>query len=365
MMLLFFVLILLPGLFIFFDFIYFLIKNKHFLNKAIYLILEIATLIALPYLFLSFADFGLKNDCCSESAFFSPDHRITIYFLVVACIVAYFYSAYRKNIATPVLEIVINCFLLIGIALNVIIAIQANETFLWIIGNIPIILLFILKLIKNHHLFIETSSILVTDNVKLFEKICWAILTLKPFQKYPILVMLCMPILILIIALLLIFGQKPDSIIKVFTDTYHQGLSKLDCTNVQCPDGHFLCTVAASGHKKFVKPLRIGIRHGYQIKVNRQLLISNAFEELMEEKIPLVHKYIRIFYNIAGGNFQKLYIVLGSKWIADAVYLVMKPLEIFFLLILYTFDKKPEDRIAKQYIKGEDKLQIETALLNS
>ena len=56
---------------------------------------------------------------------------------------------------------------------------------------------------------------------------------------------------------------------------------------------------------------------------------------------------------------------MGRKWIADVVYIAMKPLEIFFLLILYSFDKKPEDRIAKQYIKGEDKLQIERALLNS
>ena len=35
---------------------------------------------------------------------------------------------------------------------------------------------------------------------------------------------------------------------------------------------------------------------------------------------------------------------------ADITYLVMKPLEWIFLLVLYLTDRKPEDRIAKQYL---------------
>jgi len=36
----------------------------------------------------------------------------------------------------------------------------------------------------------------------------------------------------------------------------------------------------------------------------------------------------------------------------------MKPFELFFLLVIYTFDQKPENRIAKQYLKKDDRQKI-------
>ena len=60
-------------------------------------------------------------------------------------------------------------------------------------------------------------------------------------------------------------------------------------------DGHYLCTVSVKGHKNIVKPLRAGIRHGERITVNRQLLIANAFENVIEERVPKCHKVIRNF----------------------------------------------------------------------
>lgn len=38
----------------------------------------------------------------------------------------------------------------------------------------------------------------------------------------------------------------------------------------------------------------------------------------------------------------------AQKLIADFVYILMKPLEWFFIVILYTFEQNPENRIAKQ-----------------
>lgn len=35
----------------------------------------------------------------------------------------------------------------------------------------------------------------------------------------------------------------------------------------------------------------------------------------------------------------------------DLIYYLMKPLEWLFLLVLYLVDRKPENRIAMQYIK--------------
>lgn len=40
----------------------------------------------------------------------------------------------------------------------------------------------------------------------------------------------------------------------------------------------------------------------------------------------------------------------------------MKPLEIIFVFILYCFDNKPENRIAQQYLKIEDRKEINRKL---
>lgn len=191
------------------------------------------------------------------------------------------------------------------------------------------------------------------------EKICWKLLLLNPFIKNPIFILLYLPLLFVVTGILLIFGQKPDSLIRAFTDTYHHGFSQLDsqCDNVDC-GGHYLCSVAANGHKKFVKPIRLGERCGGKIICNRQLLVSNAFEELLQEKLPFFHKPIRKAYNNVGDVVHKYYGIFNNKYVADTVYVLMKPLEWLFVIVLYTFDMKPENRIAKQYLSNADRVQL-------
>jgi hypothetical protein len=106
----------------------------------------------------------------------------------------------------------------------------------------------------------------------------------------------------------------------------------------------------AKGHSSFVKPLRDGIRGGQKIVCNRQLLVSNAFEELIEHKFPRIHRRIRRSYDNVGTFVERYYWVFNYKLVCDFVYVLMKPLEWFFLLILYTFDKHPENRISSQYL---------------
>jgi hypothetical protein len=163
--------------------------------------------------------------------------------------------------------------------------------------------------------------------------------------------------------LLLLFGQKPDSIVKAFTDTYKHGFSQLDymCDNVQC-GGHFLCSVAANGHKDIVKPVRYGERGGGKIICNRQLLIANAFEEIIEQKLPKFHKIIRGNYNKVGNLIHRYYGIFNNKYVADVVYIFMKPLELFFLITIYLIDQKPENRIAVQYLSKSDRNNIKGQL---
>lgn len=353
----FLILIGLPLLIALIDFLGFLIKGKRIVNIALIRIVEIGAFLILPYMYVSLDN---KNDCCGDSAAFSPEHQPTIWVIVILCLIAYFYSSYRKLISTPVLEIIINSFLLIGIILNVFIAIQTKDSFLAIGGNLSIILLAILVLAKNQKAFIEQSQELENSPKSKLESFAWQILKLQPIVKFPIIFILCLPILVIITAILLLVGQKPDSIVRAFTDTYKHGFSQWDykCDNVQC-GGHYLCSVAANGHTKIVRPQRRGIRNGHNIICNRQLLISNAFEDLIQDRLPFLHKLIRRQYNKVGNFIHRYYDIFNNKFVSDFIYILMKQLEWFFLLTLYTFDRKPENRIAKQYISNTDRQQID------
>ena len=159
--------------------------------------------------------------------------------------------------------------------------------------------------------------------------------------------LLALPLLCLIIAVLLLFGQKPDSVIRVFTQTSDWTLSgEISPPPVEI-DNHYLCTVALRGHKELVKPVRMGLRRGEKIVVNRQLCVANAFEQLLEERTPRFHRALRHFYDTYGYPISRY---IRTPLAADGIYLMMKPLEWMFVTVLYLFDEKPESRIARQYL---------------
>ena len=147
--------------------------------------------------------------------------------------------------------------------------------------------------------------------------------------------------------ILVLFGQAPDAVIKAWTETSDWNLSLKEAPQNIYYDEHYLCTVAAGGHKKVVKPIRTGVRHGHRVIVNRQLCIANAFEQVLEERTPHFHRIVRNFYDTYGFPVAKL---IHSKYTADLVYFLMKPLEWIFLIVLYLVDVKPENRIAVQYM---------------
>ncbi len=167
-------------------------------------------------------------------------------------------------------------------------------------------------------------------------------------DNWPILsIVFAIPLVVVLICILVLFGQRPDEAIKAFLETSDWTLS----TKISPPpityDGHYLCTVSLRGHKKLVKPIRMGIRHGQKIVVNRQLCIANAFENLIEERTPKFHHFVRHIYDKYGFPLSKH---INTSIEADITYILMKPLEWIFLIVLYAFDVHPENRIATQYI---------------
>lgn len=161
------------------------------------------------------------------------------------------------------------------------------------------------------------------------------------------------PLLGILICILMIFGQAPDAAIKAFTETADFRLSQKIPPQQLYYDEHYLCTVAAGGDRKIVKPLRMGIRHGHPVVVNRQLCVANAFEQILEERTPRFHRVVRSFYDTYGFPVARL---IRTNKSADIVYFIMKPLEWVFLIVLYLTYVHPEDRIAMQYT-GDRKLE--------
>ena len=161
---------------------------------------------------------------------------------------------------------------------------------------------------------------------------------------------LALPLLGVLVAFLALFGQAPDSIIQAWTETSDWTMSQQVSPPNLHEDMHYLCTVAASGHEKVVKPLRVGKRHGHKVIVNRQLCVANAFEQLIQEKTPKFHRAVRGAYDKYGYPIAKH---IRSRFVADLVWIIMKPAEWVFLFVLYLFDSKPENRIALQYPHAE------------
>lgn len=174
----------------------------------------------------------------------------------------------------------------------------------------------------------------------------------KNISNYTILVFVALFFIVAIIEIIFVIaGQGLDAPIKAFTDTADWTFSK------QLPpppleyEGHYLCTVAAGGHKRVVKPLRLGTRRGATIVVNRQLCIANAFEELIQVKFPKFHRVVRHIYDTYGYPVSNL---ITNPLRADVIYIIMKPLEWIFLFFLYLLDLRPEQRIKNQYILKDE-----------
>lgn len=321
-------------------------KNKTILSNEIMVLFDIVIVLGYPLIFLTTFDFGNNNECCGDTAIFSPNHRLSIYVLIVICIVNYFYSRNTK-FKTPIIELFSITLLTLGIFLNAIIAIHIDPIF-WCF-NLQILILFSLALIEKNEKIISYMENR-RQNSPPFSFI-WKILHLNLLKKLPILTLLCLPLLCVFSLILLLFGQRPDSIISAFTQTYYQRFSQLDflCENVQC-GGHYLCSVAANGHTNIVKPIRFGERMGKPIICNRQLLVANAFEELIQEKTPRIHYQIRKNYNRIGHIIHRYYSIFRIKYVSDIIYILMKPLEWLFVIVLYSFDRNPENRIEIQYV---------------
>lgn len=361
----FLLIIAIPLVLIILDFIFYLKKKQKgifefiaFFIGSVYFLLGYS-LWALPSYDIALNKYGMER--AHEP--FSSEHVITLIVLILVGFFSYMILKFGRRVLPPLAEVILLGGALLGAVVNVICMIQlacgARPDGLSLYGNdyvfivcfctVPILFLchlieLMVKLVKEKA---EKQATLNYANPVMQRLNSWF---LKGANLFWVALVAMIPIFIILMMILCLFGQQPNSVILAFTKTSDWILSMEVAPPPVEVDAHYLCTVSLRGHKKLLKPLRFGVRKGNKIMVNRQLCVANAFEQLLMEKTPRFHKAVRHFYDTYGYPVSKH---INSAWSADLTYLIMKPLEWIFAFVLYLLDQEPETRICSQYLPAQ------------
>ena len=289
---------------------------------------------------------------------FAQKHSLVLYLFYFTFLVSAISIWLKNSKLPPLISVIFHSFLLIQTVISVFSIIQIvgrGEDDFHFSGEDPIemalgYIIFILNIVISLLLFSRTinQEISISDR-RNFKNSVLNNLNLFLSQSknyYPAIIIFAFPIYLLVTLILILFGQDYNSMTKAFTETTTWGFSQQEHPPYLDHNGHYLCTVAACGNPKNVKPLFVGKRHHNPIIVNRQLQIANAFEELIEINFPKIHQIIRKNYDQYGYNLSRK---INTKFYSDLTYYLMKPLEFFFLIFIYSFSLKPEILIQKQY----------------
>lgn len=311
---------------------------------------------------LDFKDFSepiVINYGTSVHSPIQSSHMLTIIVILLIGYISYIFIREKRTKLSPLVYVINLALILITNILGAVIVIQLSNNLLVFEDSLikPFYLVYFMMLFPFNFLICSIMLIRQLNHeyaTKMFKiefknKLLGYMneIIIKSNNWTLIAFALSLPILIFIVMILTLFGQQPDSIIKAFTETSDWTLSQQISPPPVAFDDHYLCTVSLRGHRKIVKPKRYGIRRGERIVVNRQLMVANAFEEVIQEKMPKTHRVIRYIYDKYGFPLSK---VITTQISADIVYILMKPLEYFFLICIYSVDTNPENRIEKQYL---------------
>ncbi|MEG0895113.1 MAG: DUF6688 family protein, partial [Oscillospiraceae bacterium] len=208
----------------------------------------------------------------------SQEHFLTILVLSILSFLGYMFIRFvpvKKQ--TPIISALAIATIYIGIVICTLWCIQTITNFLVLLFPANCILIFI----KTIYAFVYEKDKLIKDN-EISLKCGKLSKFLNNALNYPwIAVLLLVPLLGIMVTILFLFGQEPSSIIKAWTQTADWTFSQKIPPESIPYDSHYLCTVAAKGHRNIVKPIRTGLRHGHRVVVNRQLCIANAFEQVL------------------------------------------------------------------------------------
>jgi hypothetical protein len=101
----------------------------------------------------------------------------------------------------------------------------------------------------------------------------------------------------------------------------------------KAPDGCFIVTAAGRGHAEFVGPHFEVEHNGRRRLANQQLVTFWQFENLWSAQFPSSHAQFRKIYNQVGPVVARR---ISSPWLADVIFIALKPVEWLAWLCLRT-----------------------------
>ena len=320
-----------------------------------------AFLVFIFYFLLNSNEYNVAIDIVDEGYTpFGWEHFWTLFTFYLLYLIAKGLLWWKSDSLPPLAWVVCNALVIIGILINVIIMAQTSfdhdEFDIILAGRLdkfsitPFPFYPLITCISSLYVLFKSFSIVAIR----FDSYHYTNSTLNYLhgfllqrKAYPLAIILVIfPVFFVVTAILMLFGQDYDSMVKVFTDTTTWRFSQKMHPPPLDHQGHYLCTIAAIGSPKIVKPVRMGTRHGKPIIVNRQLMVANAFEEVIQKSFPKLRRVIRKNYDTYGYNLSKK---INTPLKSNLTYLLMKPLEWAFLIFLYLFCTRPEVLIKKQY----------------
>lgn len=327
------------------------------------LILGVLPAWGLVYAFL-FAETGCVDNQCGGPTVFRPfaaSHIVGLIGLHALLSLAYAISRKRPEALRPLMEVTVLSSLLVGIAVHAVVAVHFGPwllmgllvppLFLPCVAPVLTVLLFAFELRRRLRLrgrdaalarMIDPRQVVYREGERPLPDAPLTVhrgLLAKAVAFSPVLLGAHFVIQGL-------FHGRPLAALDVVTRTCGYTLSRIPIEIVPA-DCHYLCTVAARGHDWLVRPERVGVRRGVPILVNRQLAIANAFEDLLHERWPRFGSLARRIYDALGLPVSRY---IRGRWLADAIYLLMKPAEWAFYAALLLLDRKPpEARIDRMY----------------
>jgi len=194
-----------PTLLVIIEFFYFLRRDQRLLRWGTVALEIMILVVPLVLLRIFEAECGVR----AGTALFSPAYGYFVYALIILCQLAYFYCSYRKRMQSPFPEVLINCLLLTGVIINILIAIRLASWPGIIAICLPAAMLFILMLVNNHRLMIYTLEDVDTDITEPAPRgwpssTCLFLLQMRPVGKFLLLGTLCIPMLILLTRIMLL-----------------------------------------------------------------------------------------------------------------------------------------------------------------
>ena len=92
----------------------------------------------------------------------------------------------------------------------------------------------------------------------------------------------------------------------------------------KAPQGCFVVTAAARGHRQIVGPFYETEHDGVLVLANLQLITLWEFERRWQKNFPYTHRLFRKIYNHIGPRVAAR---IHSPMLADVVYVLLKPVE--------------------------------------